>query len=183
MADLTVYRTRQPETVALAASYTEAYKAWQARVAETLTDLGFPEREPVVAGALLRYGVAGIKHQDGEMIPPGWRVTWMYDQDLLVPDRRTKAGKAAGARLEQLEMPTDPRRLLPGMPAEVRIDGHRYNPGMACRENDSALYVTWKHAPPADWVDTVIWDRVPLSEYYAVVEAEDAAQDGGEHRG
>jgi hypothetical protein len=46
---------------------------------------------------------------------------------------------------------------------------------MACRENDSALYVTWKHAPPADWVDTVIWERVPLSEYYAVVEAEESA--------
>ncbi len=180
MTTPTVYRTRRPDVLAVALAYGEAYTAWRERVVALLAELGFPGRTPLILGGFLRYRLTGIECEPDEHPPPGWRVAETNGHWALVCDQRTKIGKAARAQLDAAEPPRDPRLDLPGMPAQHWI-GHRIlHPAMQVLEDDKALYITWREAPESG-IDATIWERVPLSEFYAAVEAHDSAKEAADH--
>jgi len=63
---------------------------------------------------------------------------------------------------------------IPGMPAYVLSGGRVRVPGVLAAEGGTALYVIWTAEP--DGVDAGLWERVPLSAYYAEAERIDAEE-------
>jgi hypothetical protein len=168
-----VYRSTHPDVFAHweATASADAQQAWRDRVNAVLADLGFPGRR-FATKAETR--VIGVEHPTNEDIPEGWR----RDRDLpsaIVPNRRTAAGKKIGKRLDELNRP-DPRNNLPGgMPGDAFNSHTLMFPGIA--KHAGAVYVIWSDAIDdtnrVD-IDSSVWERIRLSEYYAVLEAEEA---------
>lgn len=179
MTTRTAYRSTHPTVLA-------AWRATQEQADEIvrqrkalLDELGFTGRPVLVHGQR----IIGVGHLDEHgPVPDGWRRD-RDTADVIVPDRRRAAGKALAARLDALTMP-DPRRDLPscGMPeaASSAPRGRMYWPGMQLLGD--AVYVTWGCDPERveenGQVDPAVWERVRLSEYYAAVEATEAAEAG-----
>lgn len=172
MSDLTVYRSTHPDVLA-------AWNKAEQRAAEIvnqrkafLAEHGFTERTIAVRGQWM----IGVAHPEDQPVPDGWR----HDRSLtgaIVPARRTTAGKKIGAQLDKLTLPS-PRKNLPGGMPEMAWGDHRmYRPGIALIGD--AIYVKWGCDPETvdqmAKVDRDVWERVKLSEYYAVLEAEEAA--------
>ncbi|MEU8040924.1 hypothetical protein [Streptosporangium sp. NPDC049078] len=173
--NLTVYRTTNPDILATLHTTLAAIEEWQPKVEALMETLGVGGRKiwyDAVTGQVL--GVS----RDGD-IPEHWR----YDQrtGYLMPRRSTKQGKAIGARLDAMRRP-DPRALK-GMPSQTFAAAE---PALlTCRvdEMGGALYVTWSAPIHEREVDLSLWQRVKLSEYYAVLEAQEAAQAAQESAG
>jgi hypothetical protein len=164
--DLTVYRTRRPEVVALWHTAMEARKEWAEKLKAFQAEHGLTGREVYFyepAGH-----IAGFA-DDGSEPPTGWRVE--SRRNLLVPRLSSRPGKAIGKQLGALKHP-DPRNDLPGMPAECFAGLKLLTCGLALREDGGALYVTWGAPIDEKRVDLDVWEQVRLSEYYAVLEAE-----------
>jgi hypothetical protein len=177
VADLFVFRSTHPD--ALAAWHTAHEQAQEiGRQRRTLLDdMGFAGRP-----ALINEGrMLGVEHRDEHgPIPEGWRRD-RHTDGAIVPHRRTKTGAAIGKKLDALTMP-DVRRKLPGGMPEMAWDlgnGRVYYPGISL--HGDALYVRWGGDPEKSErsvrLDPGVWERLKLSEYYAVLEAE--AQTGG----
>lgn len=168
--DLTVYRSANPEVLRRWHTTKDAVEAWGDKLKAAIEDLGLGDRQVYYDQITGR--IMGVLHDDGE-IPAGWRID--RRTGYLVPKLTTKAGKEIGARLTALRRP-DPRDLL-GMPKHVFVDLSLLTCGL--RLMDGALYVHWSKPIPEDEVDLTLWERVRLSEYYAVVEREEAAELAG----
>ncbi|TYK45208.1 hypothetical protein [Actinomadura decatromicini] len=166
-----VYRSTHPDVLDhwRNTGSAEAQQAWRARVEETLTDLGLAGCRLVLKGETR---VVGVEY-DGEP-PEGWR----RNRDLagsIAPARRTAVGKEIGKRLDDLRRP-DPRRDLPGGMPDVAFAKHTF---MRCgiAPHGDAVYVTWPDEidkGDGSYIDPNVWDRIKLSEYYALLEAEEA---------
>ena len=166
-----VYRSSHPDVLDhwRNTGSADAQVAWRDRVDTTLTDLGFPDSKPVVQGDTR---IVGVTH-DGEP-PEGWRPA-RDPRGTIAPARRTTKGKAIAKRLDALRRP-DPRRDLPGGMPEIAFTGRGF---MQCgvAPHSGAIYVTWSHeidAGDAAHIDPDVWERIKTSEYYAVLEAEEA---------
>src|ERR1044072_6101165 len=114
----------------------------------------------------------GITRLPGELMPPdGWREL-EYDDDVFVPNKRTKLGKEHDKWLDSFTH-ENIRAVLNrvGAPAEI-IRGNRiFNPGV--RRISDNVYVTYSIE-----VDEMgeQWERILLSGYYAILEAVEANQ-------
>lgn len=167
--DRTVYRTTNPSILARLRATLAAIDEWPPKVEALMEDLGVGGRKiwyDAVTGEV--FGVS----RDGDEIPEHWR----YDQrkNCLVPRRSTKPGRAIAARLGSLRRP-DPRALK-GMPNRTfAADGSSLLTS-GVDEIDGAVYVTWGAAIREREVDLNLWEPVKLSEYYTVLEAQEAAQ-------
>jgi hypothetical protein len=174
-ATKTVYRTSNPEALAAWHTAAAARDAWAVQMKAFLDEHGFDSRS-VYVGHSGR--VLGISHEQGDDVPDGWRVD--SRTGYLMPRLAKKAGKAIDARLSELIQP-DPRDAMPGMPKECFVSLAMLTCGLEVI--DEALYATWSRPIPEDEVDLAVWQPVKLSEYYAVLEAREAAQtepDGGD---
>lgn len=173
MPDRIAYRSRAPRALAVWEAYQKQREAFNDQLRATLAELGLTGRD------VLRreHHVVGVRYSDGD-IPDGWRVS-ADKPDMIIPDRRTRDGKAVAKTLGALRIP-DPRDDLPGgMPGEV-MDWDRASllvAGLTFAAD--ALYVTFQ-APRmpeeyAEHIDPDIWEQVPLSVYYAAVEQQEVA--------
>lgn len=176
--DRVVYRSTHPDVLAHweKTGSAEAQQAWRERVNQTLAELGFADRRFATTDGFETIEVTGVEHQDGEEIPVGWKTTKKLF-GAIVPDKRRAAGKRAAERLATLTAPSPRRKLPGGMPGACFASAGfaLMRPGLA-RHGD-AVYVTWSdelEEPTADKIDPAVWERVKLSEYYAVLEREDA---------
>lgn len=171
-----VYRSTRPEVLAHwdATATEEAHKVWRAQVELIIADLGFPGRRFATSSGWRGVKVIGVEHPKGEPVPAGWR----RDRGLpeaIVPARRTRQGKAIGARLEEVAAP-NPRRELPGGMPEMAFSRKSVTlmrPGVERRGD--AVFVTWPkeiEEGDAGRIDPAVWERMRLSEYWAAVEAE-----------
>lgn len=177
MADLTVYRSTHPDVVAAWRKLqTDATAIGKARAAY-LDELGFPGRQALVLGQMM----LGVAHSiDDGPLPAGWR--WdAKTRGAIVPDRRTVKGKQIDKRLAELTVPGREVVLLGGMPDTVWAleAGHTYDPGV--RLLGDAVYVTWSCTSAQVMrrvrdFDSGMWQQIKLSEYYAAVEAHEAAK-------
>ncbi|MER7213548.1 hypothetical protein ABT340_41345 [Streptosporangium sp. NPDC000239] len=164
MADKTVYRSTHPDVLKIWDVADTATRDWHAQVEMFLAEHDLAGRKVYFSSASST--VLGVEHVDGEEVPCGWRVH--RSQGYLVPRLTTKEGKLLNARLTELKRP-DPRDQVPGMPKNCLADASFLTCGMQFM--GGALYVTWSKPIPEKQVDSTIWERVKLSEYYAAVEA------------
>lgn len=165
-----VFRSTHPDVLSVLADYRQAMDVWRGRSAALLVDLGFEGRDFLVAYGLGSRWITGIEPLPGEEPPTGWRIAHRSDQDVLVPDKRRKAGKDADARIQQTQPPADVRGHLPGMPGTQWAGSTIYTPALC--EIDGAVWVRWRE--DVSRVDEALWERVPLSQYWAAREAQDA---------
>lgn len=172
MIDRIAYRSRDPRALALWETYEQQREEFAEKLRATLTELGLAGSDALQRGNR----VIGVRHTDGDEVPDGWRVPADWP-DMITPDRRRRAGKAAAEKLGALRVP-DPRDELPGgMPGQV-MDFERarfLTAGLTFAAD--ALYVTYQ-APrmPEEYakhIDTTVWEQVPLSVYYAAVESQE----------
>ncbi|MGI5418686.1 hypothetical protein [Actinomadura luteofluorescens] len=182
MKDPIVYRSTHPDVLAHwdAKGSREAQQAWRARVDATVADLGFEGRNPVVSETIFGATVTGVQHPADQPIPDGWRRHPHLD-DAIAPHKATKTGKAAAAQLRQLDLP-NPRLGMPGGVPKVASAAHESAfLAPAVQRIGDAVYLRWSQeiaAGDARLIDGAVWERVPLSEYYAAREA--AEQDGAD---
>lgn len=164
--DLTVYRSFRPEVIQHCRGAQDAIATWGEQMKAFLDESGMGKR--TVWTDDLTGSIVGLDH-DGESVPDGWRVD--RRTGYLKPRLATKTGKAIAAKLVGLRKP-DPSVGLPGMPGECFVGLALATCGL--RLMKGALYATWSTPIPVDRVDLTIWQPVKLSEYYAVVELEEA---------
>ncbi|MFD9950545.1 hypothetical protein ACFWYW_57545 [Nonomuraea sp. NPDC059023] len=168
MSDKVVYRSTHPDVLAAWGFAARAREEWADQMKAFLDEHGLGKR------TVWTYNVTGEVfgiEDNGDDIPDGWRVDSRTGH--LMPKLATKRGKAISARLKELPQP-DPRASMPGMPAECFVSLARLVCGLA--ELGGALYATWSREISESEVDASLWERVKLSEYYAAVEAHEAAQ-------
>jgi hypothetical protein len=166
-ADKTVYRTERPEVVALRGKWSDAHREMCAR-----RDCFLSEHAPEGAAAQIVEGVWGRMmvgiSLDGraDEVPDGWRLD--PRQGFLVPRRNTRRGKTIVEALGKVRM-ANPRDDLPGMPS-LHWAGRSFA-WPAVEFHGEAMYVVWGGGgPPAEEIDSDVWERVRLSEWYAMVE-------------
>ena len=172
------YRSTHPEVLAHweKTGSAEAQTAWRDKVKAAITEFGFPsDLRFVTTSGWADTRVAGIEHPEGDEIPAGWKRLKDFPS-AITPDKRRAAGKRAAERLDALPCPNPRKRLPGGMPAMSFI-GHKIaQPGIA-RHGD-AVYVTWSaelEESEANNLDSAVWERIKLSEYYAAKERQDEA--------
>jgi hypothetical protein len=168
-----VYRSTHPDVLEhwRKTGAAEAQQAWRTSLKEALTELGFDGRRPILKGDTR---VVAVEY-DGEP-PEGWRRNHDF-AGSIAPARRTATGTKIGERLDRLNRP-DPRKNIPGGMPELAFT--RKNPrflmcGIEARGD--AVYVTWGEEldeGDARHIDPTVWERIKTSEYYAVLEAEEA---------
>lgn len=103
-----------------------------------------------------------------ETLPPELRKNKTTGR--IEPNRRRKAGKDLDAELEKL---TTRGPELPGMPAWTLVGLSVLAPAIS--EIDGEILMLWGDAiegsSNSPSIDAGLWERVPLSEYYAKIEA------------
>ena len=182
MSEPYVYRSRSPEVLAAMNAANEAVRAYVRATSEALDAAGVGAYKTWRETSGSRPGwFRGLDIPQDEFPPKGWRMLQQY----AVPDKRTKAGKQADYMLRAVKHPGDPRHSLTGMPPDVSTPGGFSSCGMRMLEDGAAFYVWWRIDPAACResfsrgkfeIDRSLWEPVPLSEYYAAVEAADAAE-------
>jgi hypothetical protein len=168
MSETTVaYRSASPAAV-------EAWKTWQAdmksqqeRVAEFIA-----RHNPDGALDARVWHSPGYRfaYFEGDTAPEGWRKS---PNGRILPDKRTKPGKAAAGELGALttEGPGALVSRLDGMPEHAVANGRMYSPGSFF--HDGAVYVSWGARPEEE--PSSEWEELKLSEFYAAKEAYDPA--------
>jgi hypothetical protein len=182
MSEPYVYRSRSPEVLAAMRAANESVQAYVRATNQVLDDAGAGNYATWRDTSGSRAGrFVGLDIPQDEFPPKGWRMLSKY----AVPDKRTKAGKQAVAALAAIRHPGDPRHSLIGMPPDVSTTIGFTSCGTRFLEDGTALYVWWRIDPAACResfsrgkfeIDRTLWEPVRLSEYYAAVEAADAAE-------
>jgi hypothetical protein len=180
MSDPFVYRSRDPQV-------TYAWKGAEAALHEYVKDTERVLEEMGLGGYKVYrdthhwhpWHFAGLAIPQDEFPPDGWRMNAKYEA-YAVPDKRTKAGKRAAAALAAVKHPGAPMAKVPGMPQDVCYPGGFTSPAVSLLEDGIALYVAWRIDPAgcresfsskSAEIDLALWERAPLSEYYAAKEA------------
>jgi hypothetical protein len=181
MPDPFVYRSRSPEVVGAWIAAEDALHAYVTQTQAVLNEAGLGGYKVWRATTgFSPWHFTGIDIPAGEKPPPGWRAKSEY----AVPDKRTKGGKQIAAALAAVRHPGMPSHNLPGMPVDVCTGGGFTPHGTRLLENRSVLYVMWTIDPAgcresffskSVEIDAALWERAPLSEYYAAVEAHEAS--------
>lgn len=169
------YRSDHPDVLVCVTRYQDEMADWERRLATFTAEQFGDDRRPYLFHSSIsgtRLGGFEVRGDEGRTPPAGWRVDrkhWM-----LVPFRTKKEGKAIAKAFDLLDPPQDPRQTVPGMPScTFAALPHIYSPAM--HQLGDAVYVKWPVEPTDGKVDADIWQRIPLSEFYAAVEAHEAA--------
>lgn len=162
MSDPVVYRSNWPEVIDAWEKGIVERREWSVSLDAFATEYG---RKPMVVKGFGGEHPAGLQPADGDELnpPEGWRLDARHG--VLVPDKRRKAGKALAETIKALGVSGKPS--LPGMPTETFAPGRFLSPGMQRVGNH--VYVRWSAEPDPGPSDDV-WERCPLSTYYAAVE-------------
>lgn len=133
-----------------------------------------PDHRVYICRTANGYGVAFAGLGGAEPPGPLWRLD--RRRNVWVAHRGSKAGKELQRRLDDI---TTNVHEMPGMP-DTAVDltsGRWYHPELFF--DNSAVWVRWvcgaRTVEESDWsrqrFDLNIWEQVPLSSYYAALEA------------
>jgi hypothetical protein len=176
MTGQTVYRTADPAVIAAYRAAQDALTAYRQEIGDVLErhDVGHLTRMGTTGHGAGRF--AGLAPDPDGDVPAGWRTG---KTGYLIPDSRTRHGKAVRDALGSLAYPGDPRDALPGMPSQMLVPGRFLTCGVHLFGD--VLYVTWSADEKAlgDSADLTVWCLTKLSEYYAAVEQAGAAETAG----
>ncbi|GIH76161.1 hypothetical protein [Planobispora longispora] len=174
--DLIVYRSTHPHVLSAWHGVRKRSEEISQKRRALLDSWGFEGRPSLVTDQR----ILGVEHlPEHGPIPEGWKLD-RVTENAIVPDRRRRVGREIHRQLSELNMP-DPRTALtggmPSMAWDIETNAH-YWPGV--RLMAGALYVRWRCDPEAieqrDQINPEVWERVPLSEFYRIVEAETAKE-------
>lgn len=179
--DPVIYRSTAPEALDHYQGVLDTIAVVRQRREDFIAELGMPGRKIAQMGGGAGYKMTGVQHlpEHGD-IPTGWKL----DRDLsgcIKPDTRTAPGRRIAKRMEELTLPTARKDLPGGMPEMVwdMEGGPMARPGV--QRMEGAVYVRWPFDPEqADKglkIDPEVWERVKLSDYYAVVERNENAEE------
>lgn len=171
MTTPTVYRSSHPDVLAKWDARQRDLHDWRDRFHAECANLGIdPDK---VQGNTWSGNITGVRYNDGDPIPEGWRHDKRSGQ--LRPALKTAAGKRIDAALKTMRRP-EPADDIPGMPYTYWPDEGNGIYRVRMRLHGGALYAVWPCPVGSDLgVDLALWERVKLSEFYAMVEAEEAA--------
>lgn len=167
-----VYASSAPEVLAAYQAGVDRREAYATRLCDLREQWGFPRDHPIWTRGTYLLGLdAKI-----DPIPPGWRLNKNHH---LIPNRRTSIGKAVDPVWQKVRRGVSSRAPMAkvGMPIRLFIGDWLCEARFVL--HDGAVWVSWGHDPesdarrsrsPADEIGEQ-WRRVPLSEYYALVEA------------
>jgi hypothetical protein len=119
--------------------------------------------------------IGGLQLQNNEPIPHGWKPHKTLEH-VIVPDRRTKAGRASTDYLRKLPVvDVDQALAREGVPYHYAARGNEFARGAVgvTRLKDDTLLLTYSaeaNVTLPEWVEPI-----KASEYYALIEA----QEGG----
>lgn len=167
--DKTIYRTTDPELVALWEQWQEARREFSAKCDAFIAEFAPAGCEAMVTESFGTRVVGVTVEGYASDLHEGWRLDrkrWM-----LVPFKKTARGKIIGKAMEGLHTP-DPRTDLKGMPSWALIGIAICHPGV--QPHDGALYMIWSGEGPNEGIDATIWEPVKLSEWYAIQEAKES---------
>jgi hypothetical protein len=183
MPDKIVYRSSAAEVLAAIESFHADFRAYREAINAVLDEAGVGRYKIWATTNGWQPGkFLGLDIPEDEFPPKGWRLGKQY----AVPDQRYAEGKRVAAAIKAVNHPGDPMRRIPGMPPDILTAGGFSSPGIA--EMAGAVYVTWAHDPETSGgsftgksatIDPALWERIPLSVYYAAREAEDAEREAG----
>ena len=178
MSELVVYKSAIPIVLRAWEQATSDYTDWSTGIFTFAKDV-HPDAKPIVGSAWGDDRLMGLSVVDP--LPDGWRVVKSRrGHDFMIPKQNTKVGKTANVMFEAVRKAPQVLSMLPGMPSVVFAKGSSYTPGTLTM--DGVLYVSWGCDPndsdlgfsKVDKVDTDLWERVKLSEYYAAKEANES---------
>lgn len=168
--DVVVFRTSNREVIDSFRAAVNEYDEWRQRITDFARSV-HPKADPMTTSAWGEKRFAGLSIVIPT--PPGWRV--IKSKSIMVPHKAIAAGKELAATVAELETAPHVRASLPGMPSGAMSGLSYMSPGIEQVGED--LFVTWSLDPDeADTsrtvgkVDKDIWERVPLSTYYLIVE-------------
>lgn len=171
MSDDTIYRSSHSDILA---AWEQAQETWRAYVAQRAAQVeawGFTDRPMYVTRSVFGDRVAGFGYLTGEQqAPDGWRrergKAWM------APARTTPRGKVIGREFDAVAQVPNLRRSFErfGMPTTLSVGGLRITTYEA-ELYDDAVWVRWHDAEPSSEPPAEFWERVKLSEFYAMVES------------
>ncbi len=131
-----------------------------------------------------RYGIKGFTSGYNEQAPKG--SGWRYDRDEVgwVPDKRTKVGKEHQKRIDDLNAMYDIQKHFRdiGISSIATGGGYMGRPGTST-DPDGTIYQMWSQEDFLEDVqegidrvapDGIVWERVPLSAWYARLEAQES---------
>ncbi|WP_435111628.1 hypothetical protein [Nocardiopsis synnemataformans] len=163
-----VYRAREDASGAYIARVEKLKADREEAIAAFLSRHGFPEGTPMWGNDRATTGVMYRVDQ----APVGWRIL-REDPGVLVPARRTVAGREIARQLSAIPF-SDRRKELPGsMPDIASNRDHTFFISPGSGVYGGHLYVYWSDEldeRDAGRIDPSVWERVPLSIYYLAVE-------------
>lgn len=161
-------------------THIEDFKAWSERVAEwrqkckawaEIFDGEALIFQPA-AWSPWTFEFAGLKSRYGSKPPTDWRVKKVGMYYVQVPKRSTRRGKDLAEQYDALKhSPELPNGQLAGMPSNNMIGLSIQSPSV--RIIGERLYVAWADEPKPS-PDFDLWSEIPRSEYYRVIEREEA---------
>ena len=162
----TVYRSSAPEVLEVQRDWKQGAEKFMDFVTEIEAEVG---RDALFTRAgISGQIVVGFRAEEGdqEMPPDGLR----FDRTrrFLVPHQSTTLGKKFVKRFKDS---ANARAKFPGMPPEVFDTNTMKMFAHGSEEIDGAVYITWgceEKVLPATLIDDDMWQRVPLSEWYAL---------------
>jgi hypothetical protein len=167
-----VYRTTHPDTIATYREACEERASWGDRVVAFAKSVNGGNAYTTTGFGRERFVGIEVKGDP----PEGWRIqTNKHGQQYLVPRRSTKAGKEAAKAFDALQYAPSAKDVLNGMPAGFLSGAEGgiafFSPG--ARIDGDVLTVLWGAELPKGEAERVgpQWERIPLSTYYADVEA------------
>lgn len=171
MTAQTAYRCTDPSVAEAFQAWKHEYDTHRRRVIDEAAAIG-KNTGALMTKTVFGNRIVGLAPDDPNDPPAGWK--YMRNKNKLYPDRRTKAGKQAAAWLDSAQPKAHIEFLHQhGMPSDHMNGGQCYTPG--AQLVDGELLVNWGCDLPAERV-TGPWERIPLSRYYAAIEAAEKAE-------
>jgi hypothetical protein len=162
-----VYRSSHPKVLTVWDEFHEQFQAYGKALNETLEAIR--PYEGAVAAVRHYRGIpsfSAFRLGDRDQAPEGWRIDREGD---LVPDKRTKHGKAVAEDLRRHDQARPKPIELPGLlgdwGGDIVRDGRWYSCGITRIEG--AIWVSWSVPLRDGEIDLTMWEPAKLSVFYA----------------
>lgn len=173
----TIYRTNNPSVIAAWDDFDHEERSYRRRLRKWLRET-FPGQDVTAIVSTTGFSntevLIGVQWYGSRGVPEGWK--YERNKGLLSPKKTSKAGKAAWEDMQKVQPPKSLRDRLVGMPGHYWSGLQTCKPGVE-RHGDE-VFVIWPYNPMPDAltskINDEVWQPIKLSEFYALLEAEDA---------
>lgn len=159
------YKSSDPDVLAWWDDAERGQREFREKIDAFVAEHGMGREAVILSGWGTSLGGLEVYKGDKTDSPEGWRVVRNDRFRVLVPLRRTKAGKTLSDEMKAIRV-GDPRMSLPGWTWEI-LGGM---PGLFLHDG-----FVWMSANRDDGVDLDVWTPCRLAEFYTAQDAHDDA--------